>query len=346
MNRRHWLTTELSIGLSAALGVTSVAKATTSVTGREREASTVSEEQIDAQRLARKVPIKVRWPPASFGPNRPLVIFSHGLGGSMNGGDQYGEAWAQAGMVVVHIQHLGSDAAALRSSPRSAMAPEQLLNRVEDVKAVLDYAEQFSPSKNFGNNTIAAHGATSWSRIDTNKIGVSGHSFGSRTTLAIAGEVFPNAPSNLNLSDARPKAFIALSPFSSGGDLEAMRRNLRGVVRPILTLTGSEDGDVANVGTTPAQRAAVFDALTRGNKAGLILKHADHFTFAGQDLPAVLGRRQRPEAVMAHQKEHLAQLCQLSTDWWLSQLSQDAAATQRLVAPKIREDRGDVWLRG
>jgi hypothetical protein len=103
---------------------------------------------------------------------------------------------------------------------------------------------------------------------------------------------------------------------------------------------------VVNNGTTPAHRAAVYDSLPPGSKAGLILKDADHFTFAGQDLPAFLVGRKRPEKVMLHQNEHLDQLAKLTTDWWLAQLTQDAAATQRLRKPNLREDRGDLWQQG
>jgi hypothetical protein len=103
---------------------------------------------------------------------------------------------------------------------------------------------------------------------------------------------------------------------------------------------------VVSNGTTPAHRAAVYESLTPGNKAGLVLKDADHFTFAGQDLPAFVVGRKRLEKVMLHQNEHLDQLAKLTTDWWLAHLAQDAAAAQRLSKPDIRVDRGDVWRRG
>ena len=330
MNRRQWLVADTFLGLSMVLTGSRSSQAA------DASGSLVTEESINAPQLNRKIPIKVRWPAASFGPNRPFLVFSHGLGGTMNGGDLYGEAWAAAGMVVVHPQHTGSDAAALRASPRAAMAPDQLINRVDDVKAILDFVEAQATQNN----------SAAWKRVDLSKIGVSGHSFGSRTVLALAGEIFPNAPATLDLSDPRPKAFIAFSPFSSNGQLESMRSNLRKIVRPILTITGTEDGDVVSNGTTPAHRAAVFDALPNGNKAGLILKNADHFTFAGQDLPGTIGRRQRPQAAVSLQNEHLSQICQITTDWWLAQLIQDPAAIQRLTTPKIREDRGDTWAQG
>ena len=57
---------------------------------------------------------------------------------------------------------------------------------------------------------------------------------------------------------------------------------LAGIARPILCVTGTRDGDVLGTGATPDKRAGVFTALPAGNKAQLVLKHADHMTFAGQ----------------------------------------------------------------
>ena len=34
----------------------------------------------------------------------PVVLFSHGLGGTRDGGAVWGEAWAAADFVVVHLQ--------------------------------------------------------------------------------------------------------------------------------------------------------------------------------------------------------------------------------------------------
>jgi hypothetical protein len=35
----------------------------------------------------------------------PLVLFSHGLGGSVDAGTQWAEAWAAAGVATLHLQH-------------------------------------------------------------------------------------------------------------------------------------------------------------------------------------------------------------------------------------------------
>ena len=120
-----------------------VAPAMAQVTG----ASVADETWIDGARK-REVPVRLRWPDGGkyTGP-RPVLLFSHGLGGTREGGAVWGEAWADAGFVVVHLQHAGSDLPALRAVAssfadkaglRSAAGPEQLLARLRDVGFALD----------------------------------------------------------------------------------------------------------------------------------------------------------------------------------------------------------------
>ena len=99
-------------------------------------------------RRQRTVPVRIRWPqgntPAS---GWPVVIYSHGLGGSREGGDVWGSAWAAAGLVVVHLQHVGSDMDAVRgvassfkdrAALRSVGSADQLLARLQDIVFTLD----------------------------------------------------------------------------------------------------------------------------------------------------------------------------------------------------------------
>ena len=61
----------------------------------------------DARR-DRDVPVKIYFPKEGAGPF-PIVIFSHGLGGSREGYEYLGRHWAGCGYVSVHMQHIGSD---------------------------------------------------------------------------------------------------------------------------------------------------------------------------------------------------------------------------------------------
>ena len=39
----------------------------------------------------------------------PVVVFSHGMGGSRRGYSYLGSYWAAHGFVAMHVQHIGSD---------------------------------------------------------------------------------------------------------------------------------------------------------------------------------------------------------------------------------------------
>src|SRR4051812_39599848 len=66
----------------------------------------------DAKRQ-RDVPAKIYFPKDATGAC-PLIVFSHGLGGTRDGYEYLGRYWASHGYVSVHVQHLGSDDAVWR----------------------------------------------------------------------------------------------------------------------------------------------------------------------------------------------------------------------------------------
>ena len=81
----------------------------------------------------------MRWPDGQT--PCPLVVYSHGLGGNREGGDVWGQAWQQAGIAVLHVQHPGSDDRLWRDAQgrapseilaamRHGATPAQLLARV------------------------------------------------------------------------------------------------------------------------------------------------------------------------------------------------------------------------
>ena len=225
-------------------------------------------------RRQRAVPVRIRWPlgvaPAG---GWPVVIYSHGLGGTRDGGDVWGNAWAAAGLVVVHLQHAGSDTDAVRGEAssftdraalRSVGGPDQLLARLQDVLFTLDEMTQ--------RKTIDK----AWRDVRLDAVGMAGHSFGAHTTLGAGGQTYPG---HAGIKEPRIAALIALSPTLPGrGDAA---QAFAAVIQPTLCITGTLDGDVVGNGTTPDKRAAVFGALPAGNKAMLLLKDADHMTFGG-----------------------------------------------------------------
>lgn len=284
----------------------------------------------------RELPVTLRWPTVAVttGAALPVVLFSHGLGGTREGGAVWGQAWAAAGFVVLHLQHPGSDLAAVRAvtnsfsdkrALRSAASPAQLLARLHDVTFVLD---------EIGRRHAAGQGR--WGTARPSQVGLSGHSFGAHTTLGMAGQRYAGS---VGMTEPRLAAFIAFSPSLpvAGEAQQAFER----ITQPLLCLTGTRDADVAGVGATPERRRGVFDALPAGNKAQLVLQDADHMTFAGQTGRAV--EIVPREAVTRDlQAAHHALVARISTQWWRATLLGDTIAQQWLSAPPGLRP-GDQW---
>lgn len=232
----------------------------------------------------RDVPLRIRLPE---GEGRvPLVIFSPGLGGNTGGGGLWGAAWSAAGIAVVHLQHPGSDAAVYagaadaedrRARVRAAATAEQLAARVADVGFVVDELA-----------SRASEGACDLSRLDLKRLGIAGHSMGSWTAQALAGQRFGGVA---RFADRRFVAAIGLSP--SALTREPPADSFGGIAIPFFSITGSEDGvPPAKAGADPqaraalkasalAERSAAFTGMPPGGKYLLVIDGADHMAFAG-----------------------------------------------------------------
>ena len=282
-------------------------------------------------RRERDVPVRVRWP-AGEGPCA-LIVHSHGLGGSRDGGDVWGRAWQQAGFAVLHLQHAGSDTEVLRSGMRAlraAASAEQLRARVADMRFAVDEITRRAQQREPG-----------WSRVRLDALGAAGHSFGAATVQALAGQRFPVAASGI--SEPRFKAFVAFSP--SPGQSRAPADVFAAVTRPFLVVTGSLDSDALGRGLTGADRAGVYDALPSGQRALLWLEGADHMSFAGnagQRLRARAGPLKREPVAAELEAQHHQRVAAITTLWWRAKLLGDAGAVAALRAP-LGLGEGDRW---
>ena len=116
--------------------------------------------------------------------------------------------------------------AALRQATRN---PKTLIDRPRDVTSVLNQIseiERMAPELK--------------GKLDANRIGLSGHSFGANTTLISAGgwADFTKRRFQKDFSDPRPIAFLAMSP--QGGRPNQNPKSLFGkITRPMMTNRGS-----------------------------------------------------------------------------------------------------------
>ena len=275
----------------------------------------------DAAR-SRAVPVRIRIP-ASPGP-WPAVLFSHGLGGSRSGADVWGRAWQAAGLLVLHLQHAGSDIDVARvggmTALRRAGTAEQLLARVADVGFVLD-------------EILRRHAADLpiWSAVQAERMGMAGHSFGAQTVQALAGQRYP-VPGSWR--EPRLAAFLALSCRPSSASSLSLREQFGSIDQPFLAATGSLDGDPLGGALTGASRASVYDGLPPGQRALLWLEDADHMSFAGNASPRINGRGgvERAAQAWALEARHHEVVAEVTTLWWQSALSVSAEGRSRAAA--------------
>lgn len=274
----------------------------------------------------REIPVRV-YLPAAKSP-APVVLFSHGLGGSREGNAYLGKHWSARGYVVVFLQHPGSDSAVWQNKPlgqrmdamRAAASGQNLQLRVNDVPAVLDQLRAW--------NQAADHPLAG--RLDLARVGMSGHSFGAVTTQAVSGQRFAGAA---RFTDPRIQAAIAFSPSSPRQGTPAAA--FGGVQIPWMLMTGTKD--VALIGDTDvASRLAVFPALPPGDKYELVLENAEHSAFSDRALPG---------DQVARNPNHHRVILALSTAFWDAYLRRDPAARAWLqgASPRSVLEQKDRW---
>jgi len=231
----------------------------------------------DAKR-DRDVPVKIYSPKSGSGP-LPVIIFSHGLGGTCENYSYLGENWAAHGYVSVHLQHHGSDDAVWRdagvgkrmqSMHKSATNPQNAINRPRDVSFAIDELERLNRE-----SSVWKH------RLDLDRIGVAGHSFGAFTTLASVGQKFqPGVAKENSLADPRVRAAIPMSaptPKNKSGLDEVYA----GVKIPCLHMTGTKDSSPIG-DTTPEERRIPFDHCKNSDQFIITFKDGDHAIFSGR----------------------------------------------------------------
>jgi len=249
----------------------------------------------------------------------PVVIFSHGLAGSKDGYDFLGKRWAEHGYVSIHPDHPGSDTAAFRGKRLAEIGPALkaatqdpviLAGRPALIRALIDVLPQIE-------ERLAGV------KLDRERIGVSGHSFGAWTTMQVAGARGQLAGWRDGAwSDPRVKAFAALSPNGPGvinrdGEFSECKR-------PILIMTGSDERQPAMLNSTGVERSGAwrrqtFDQLPAGEKMLAWFDGARHCTYSA-GAGNVLSGEPPPDPV---QVEAVAVI---TLAWWDAQLRDDAKA--------------------
>lgn len=276
---------------------------------------------------ARDIPLRVYLPATQA--SAPVILFSHGLGGSRAGSAFLGQHWAGRGYVAVFVQHPGSDDSVWKDASagermramKQAASMDNFLLRVQDVRSVLDQLGLWNTSKT---NELA-------SRLNLERIGMSGHSFGAVTTEAVSGETLPLGGNRY--TDPRIRAALILSPSAPRGSSSA--RAFASVKIPWLLMTGTKD--LAPISDVDIEsRRAVYPALQGAPKYELVLHNAEHSVFIDRALPGDLQPRN---------PNHHRVILALSTAFWDAYLGHNPEALTWLngAGPRSVMESEDQW---
>jgi predicted dienelactone hydrolase len=253
----------------------------------------------------RAVPVRLYMPDSASTNDKavPLIVFSHGLGGSRNGYQYLGRFWASQGYASLHVQHIGSDNSLWRGNPLGLTM--RLANAAQDAEAMARAKDvSFALTELLAMPSLAG-------RLDANRIVAAGHSYGANTTMLLAGAMVPGKGENgqaLNLRDPRIKAAMILSapPFYGYGNPAAI---LGGIALPTLHITATGDEIIVpGYGSGFEDRVNVFNAMGDARKTLVVFTGGSHSIFT--DRSNTGGAELNPKVKAATQALSLAFLKQ------------------------------------
>ncbi len=247
-------------------------------------------------RRQRAVPVRLYLPVAASALKPvPLIVFSHGIGGSRNGYSYLGRFWASQGYASLHLQHVGSDRALWSGNPfgvvgrlQAAAQDGEATARVQDVSFALD-------------QVLAGEFAA---RLDAGRVVAAGHSYGANTTLMAVGAQVQRAGRLIDLRDPRIKAAIVISAPPFYGETE-IGTILGGIAVPSLHVTATEDTIQVPGYFSPAiDRVTVYEATGGPAKMLAVFTGGSHNIFS--DRPTSGGVVLNPQVKAATQALSLA----------------------------------------
>ena len=169
----------------------------------------------------RPVPVRLYLPAQASRANPvPLVVFSHGIGGSRRGYSYLGSHFASEGFASLHLQHVGSD-----RSLWSAGSPLALVGRLQDAA---QEAEAIARVHDLRFALSQALGGEFGTLLDGQRVVAAGHSYGANTALLASGARVVREGRTLDLREPRLRAAIVISAPPFYGE-PAPRRILGGV---------------------------------------------------------------------------------------------------------------------
>lgn len=283
----------------------------------------VEELVLHDQKRSKDLSLKISYP--KTGASFPVIIFSHGAGGSGTNYFPLTRFWATHGYVVIQPTH--DDSIKLRRERGEATygTLREILTdskgwaeRARDITLVIDSLGE-----------IERRAPQLKGKWDAKRIGVGGHSLGAYTSQLIAGAtIYPQGQAQ-QFRDERPLAFLLLSP--QGKDQQGLTaRSWEKMTRPMMTMTGSLDRGAQ--GQAPEWRKDPFTYSPAGDKYFVFIEGASHLSFTGRTASdgagggLLLQRARRGGAQAADEKVIFDYVKMASLAFWDAYLKSDAKA--------------------
>ncbi len=253
---------------------------TTALTAQPAQAQSAAPAFIDFDWVdptrSRPVPARLHWPTdVAPGSRVPLIVFSHGLGGSRRGYSYLARYWSARGIASLHVQHTGSDSSLWAGNPlavvdrlQRAAHESEALARALDLRFALDRVLS----------------GPSGAQVDRRRIVAAGHSYGANTALVAVGARVMREGRWVEARDPRFGAAIVISapPFYGESDLASV---LSKISVPTLHVTATNDViQIPGYYSPAADRLEVFNAIATPRKLLAVFEGGSHSVFTDRAL--------------------------------------------------------------
>jgi predicted dienelactone hydrolase len=218
----------------------------------------------------RNVELSIEYP--TRGPAGPVIIFSHGYGSSGRAYVGLSSYWASYGYVVIKPTHADSGKSTTRSQEERALWPGEnaasYRDRVADVQFVIDSLEMLEQKF-----------PELQGKMNREKIGVAGHSYGGLTAVMAAGAKTFVGETPSRVADTRIDAIVAMSPIGTDPGVGLINDSWNDIKIPALFMTGTRDETPS--GQDPSWRREAFNLSAPGDKWFISIPGARNRSFEG-----------------------------------------------------------------
>ena len=285
----------------------------------------------------RELAVRVTYPEGA-GPF-PVIVFSHGAGGSGRTYDALARFWATHGFVVLAPNH--ADTAAGGKDPASESIREPAGDAAPDPKAWEMRARDLSF---VAAATAAVEGRVPAlkGKLDGARVGVSGQAFGAFAAMLVAGATVDVSKKDKSKSfaDPIPKAFLLVSPPGKGQQ-GLTEKSWTAVERPLMVITGTRD--LGSKNQDASWRLDSYQLSPPGGKYAVFIEGASHLSFTGlaaepgAAVPKAAGKKVSTDTEVETFKD--MKIATLS--FWEAYLKDDASAKAFLQTDALMTESGN-----